>query len=290
VIDPVTPDDLLEWQVTTVDGRPAAYGVAGRGPTVVFVHGWAVTNRTYKAALKRIVRRGCRVFAPALPGFGGTAPLPAPPDDIALYAAWLVAFLDAVGCTEPVVLVGHSFGGGVAIAAAHACPDRVRALVLLNSIGGSAWRTDDGLRTVRQRPLWDWGIHFSRDVLPLRQVRRVLPVILRDVLENVARNPFSVWHAANVARDADLTAELEVLRERRLPVVVLWGEQDRIVSRASVDSIIDALGEPTTVRVAGSHSWLLADPDEFGEVMTNVLDLAGGPLDETDETDGLSRD
>jgi hypothetical protein len=62
--------------------------------------------------------------------------------------------------------------------------------------------------------------------------------------------------------------------------VVLWGDGDRIVTPASIDSLVAALGTPEVIRVEGSHSWLLSDPVSFGEVMTNVLaiaDIAGGP-------------
>jgi pimeloyl-ACP methyl ester carboxylesterase len=268
------PEHLLAWRTATVGGRRAAYGVAGTGTTVLFIHGWAITNRTYKAALKRLVQRGFRVIAPALPGFGGSEPLPDEQSDLAGYAAWVSSFLRAAADDEPVVVIGHSFGGAVAIRLAHDFPDQVRALVLLNSIGGSAWRHNGSIvETMRQRPLWDWGLHFPRDVLPVRQVRRVLPVILRDLFTNAVRNPRAIVRTANLARFADLTAELEELKARRLPVVVMWGEQDRIVTRASIESLVAALGAADVVAVPGNHSWLLADPDSFGEVLTNVLSV-----------------
>ncbi len=267
-------EELLEWRVTAVGGRTVSYGVGGSGPPLVFLHGWAVSNRTYKAALKRLVRTH-RVVAPALPGFDGTEPLASSAADVAAFAAWLDAFLTAQGLGEPAILVGHSFGGAVAIQAAHDFPDRVRALVLLNSIGGSEWRRDESIvRAMRERPLWDWGIHFTRDLRPDWQIRRVLPVILRDAVMNALRHPREVWRVAHLARTADLTAELQVLRDRRLPVVVVWGEQDTVVTGASIEALVDALGEPHVVTVGGRHSWLLADPDEFGEVMTNVLAIA----------------
>ena len=68
--------DHLVWKRTRVEGRSALYGVAGEGPPVVFVHGWALGSHSYKRALKRLVGLGLKVFAPALPGFGGTADLP----------------------------------------------------------------------------------------------------------------------------------------------------------------------------------------------------------------------
>lgn len=268
------PVDHLVWKSTKVDGRAALYGVAGAGLPVVFCHGWALGQHAYKRALKRLVRLDCRVYAPALPGFGGSAELAEGHSDLEGYAAWLEGFLSAVGIDEPVFLVGHSFGGAVSIKFAHDYEHRVRTLVLVNSVGGSAWSSSGGaMRSMAQRPLWDWGIHFPRDLLPIPHVNRVLPVILEDALPNLLRNPRALWRAAQLARGADLADELEELRRRRLPVVVLWGEQDRIIPRASFDALCTAIGSPGEV-VSGNHSWLLADPDSFGEVMTNIVGVA----------------
>ena len=267
------PDHLV-WEATTVGDRPALYGVAGAGLPVLFLHGWALGHHSYKRALKRLVQLGTRVYAPALPGFGGTADLPDDAFSLAGYAAWVDRFCAEVGLDEPALVVGHSFGGGVAIKLAHDFPARVRSLVLVNSIGGSAWsRSGSTIRSMAERPLWDWGIHFPSDVLPIPQVTKVLPVILEDAVRNVVRNPRGLWRVANLARRADLTEELEGLKRRQLPVAVVWGEKDRIIPRESCAALCAALGAEGEV-VAGNHSWLLADPDSFGEVMTNAVEVA----------------
>jgi pimeloyl-ACP methyl ester carboxylesterase len=271
---PPQPPDHLVWKRTTVDGRPALYGVAGAGTPVLFIHGWALGQHSYKRALKRLVHLGCRVYAPALPGFGGTPDLPSSQFSFAGYGDWIASFLEAVGVAEPVFVIGHSFGGGVSIKFAHSRPDLVRFLVLVNSVGGSAWQEGkSGIKSMAERPLWDWGLHFPRDILPVSQVTRVLPVILEDALPNLMRNPRALLKVANLARTADLTPELEDLKDRKMPVLVLWGAADRIIPRASFDALCRSIGSPGEV-VEGSHSWLLADPDSFGEVMTNVLDVA----------------
>lgn len=265
----------LSWKEVEVLGRRAAYGEAGTGPPVVFLHGWGVDHRVYKRALARLVAGGVHVVAPALPGFGGTASLPEQSHTLVSFGTWLAAFLDVVGVSEAAQVMGHSFGGGVAIVFAHDHPERVRGLVLINSIGASTWtHRGDMLRTMAQRPLWDWGLHLGADVWPLRQARRVLPVILAEALPNLAREPSAFWHVAGIARRADLTLELEELKRRRIPVVVLWGNKDRLVTREAFEQMCDLLGQPQSVTIEGSHGWLIADPDVFGEVMTNVVDVA----------------
>src|ERR1700730_16728906 len=98
-------DDHLVWERTTVQGRVARYGAAGDGLPVVFLHGWALGQHSYKRALKRLVHLGCRVYAPALPGFGGAPGLPGASFSFSGYAAWVAALLDTIEVTEPVFLI-----------------------------------------------------------------------------------------------------------------------------------------------------------------------------------------
>ena len=178
------------------------------------------------------------------------------------YAKWVADLLDVLEIEEPAVVVGHSFGGGVAIKLAHDMPSRVRSLVLVNSIGGSAWRNGRTLRSIAERPLWDWGLHFPSDVWPMRQATRVLPVMVEDFVPNLVRNPRAIVRVANLARRADLRVELEALRDRGLPITIIWGTRDGIIPRESFEALCVASGVEGTV-VEGSHSWLLADPQQL---------------------------
>lgn len=269
------PAHWLFWKEQVVDGRPAMYGEGGEGPTVVFLHGWGLTHRVYKRALSRLVAAGLHVVAPAMPGFGGTPPMPADDSTLAGYGNWVLAFLRAVGIDRPVLLAGHSFGGGVAIQTAYDHPATVHGLVLVNSIGGSAWtRSGTAVRSMASRPLWDWGLHVPADLWPLRQMRRVVPVLVGEAGLNLLREPRTFWRTAGIARRSDLTGPLEELKRRRLPVVVLWSNRDQIVTRASFEAMCEALGGVDAITVEASHAWLISDPDAFGEVMTNVVNIA----------------
>ena len=260
-----------------MQGRPARYGEAGSGTPFVFLHGWGLSDRTYKRALGRLARMGVRVLAPSLPGFGGTAPLP--PDDFSLagYATWVADFNAAVGVDGPWYLGGHSFGGGVAIVTAHDHGSQLRLLVLVNSIGGSVWKTPrrpgSDPRHLADRPLWDWGLHFPYDVAGAKTFRTVVPVIVKDMARNFVRDPLGFVRVGRLASEANLLPELERLRQRKLPVVVLWGDEDKVLPTASMEAMAAALGGTPEV-VSGSHGWLLEDPERFGEVMTNVVGVA----------------
>jgi pimeloyl-ACP methyl ester carboxylesterase len=258
---------------TWVGDRPAGYSVAGDGLPVLMLHGWGLAQHTYRDVVRSIAQQGCRVYAPALPGFGGTDDLPDEDFSFAGYARWVAAFLEAVEVSEQVVVIGHSFGGGVAVRFAHESPQRTRSLVLVNSIGGSSWRQGKTLRSIAERPLWDWGLHFPADVWPIRQATRVLPVVLEDLVPNLLRHPRAFFKVANLARRADMRPQLEALRDRGMPITIIWGRRDGVIPRESFEAMCVASGVEGTV-VEGSHSWLLADPDDFAEVITNDLRVA----------------
>jgi pimeloyl-ACP methyl ester carboxylesterase len=269
----VPPSTVVVDMRTWVQGRPAAYCVAGAGLPVLLLHGWGLGQHTYRGVIEELASMGCLVIAPAMPGFGGTRDLPSERFSIAGYAAWVDEFLEVVHLDEPAVVVGHSFGGGVAIRLAHDFPKRVRSLLLVNSIGGSSWRKGRSLRSMAERPLWDWGLHFPSDVWPLRQATRVVPVMAEDFLPNLVRNPRAIVRVANLARRADLRPQLEALRDSGLPITILWGTRDGIIPRESFEALCVASGVHGQ-EIDGSHSWILADPQRFGEVITNDVLMA----------------
>lgn len=265
----------LRWRFTHVRGRTTRYAAGGSGDPVVFLHGWGLSHRSYRAALTRLAA-GASVHAPALPGFGGTPPLP--PEELSLegYARWVADFVAAVGLEVPVTLIGHSFGGGVALQTAYDHPELVARLVLVNSIGGSEWRAGpDG----RDRPVWDWGVHVSTRSLSPRVLTRVLPVVAEDVARNALRHPRALWHVGRLAREANLEAQLATLRRRRLPVFVLWGREDRVIPLASAQAFVGGAPGVELHTVSGDHNWLISDPDLFAEVMTNVVGGGAGDDD-----------
>ena len=263
-------DDALEWYRVDVDGRLVVYGAGGSGPPVLFLHGWALGSRAYKRALRRLTARGVRVYAPAMPGFGGSAAMPVPTMSIAAYGAWAGRFLEAIGVHEPVLVIGHSFGGGVGTALAHQHADKVRYLVLLNAVGGATW---DGRRgaSLADRPLWDWARSFAGDLVGPEGIE-TLGAISQDLLTNLLINPLTLVRAGWLAKDADLTGELLDLRRRQVPVLALTSDGDGVIPAAAFDTLCESVGAEGRV-VRGGHVWMLADPDHFSEVLQNVVDV-----------------
>jgi pimeloyl-ACP methyl ester carboxylesterase/predicted amino acid-binding ACT domain protein len=260
----------LEWRMTEVDGRRASFAVGGRGLPVVFLHGWGLGHRAYQSVLGELVARGCRVYAPAMPGFSGTADLPVEQRTIDGYAAWVQRFLDTVGVDEPALVIGHSFGGGVAICLGHDAPAYVRHLVLINSVGSPAGSGGPAL-VARGRPPWEIGLQLVKEYWS-RETYRVMQAMSEDLFRNMIANPWALIEVGALARGADLRAELTELRRRETPILVLWSDGDGVLPRVSFDALCAAIGTDGRV-VTGGHSWLLANPRAFSEVLDNVVQV-----------------
>jgi lipase len=112
-------------------GRILNYGAEGAGTPVVALHGSASTGAQWRSLAGYLAPRH-RVLTPDLAGYGRSGK-PAAPVTMATEAAFLRPLLAEAGA--PVHLVGHSFGGAVALAVAVTMPERVRSLTLIEPAG-----------------------------------------------------------------------------------------------------------------------------------------------------------
>ncbi|MFN7132876.1 MAG: alpha/beta fold hydrolase [Myxococcales bacterium] len=102
-------------------------------PTVVLIHGFTDHAGSWNEAAASLASE-LRVVVPELAGHGGSAPSEAPLtyDDV---FAGLTRALEAHGGAAPMVLVGNSLGGWLALRYAREHPDRVARVVAVNSAG-----------------------------------------------------------------------------------------------------------------------------------------------------------
>ena len=121
----------------------------------------------------------------------GLSPVLAPPHGVAAAAADVVALERTLG-VEASAILGHSFGGKVAILAAEARPTALEALVLLDSNPGQR-RSD--------------AVGASRVVEALSEIGPTFPsreAFLQAVEARGFSRPLGEWLAMNVRRDGDL--------------------------------------------------------------------------------------
>lgn len=102
-------------------GRVLAEKVGSTPPRVVALHGWGRDGTDFQTIVS-----GLDAVSIHLPGFG---PAPAP-DDVWGTEQYAELVADAIAAYAPVVILGHSFGGRIAVRLAARRPELVRGLVL----------------------------------------------------------------------------------------------------------------------------------------------------------------
>jgi pimeloyl-ACP methyl ester carboxylesterase len=123
----------------SADGVPISFQVHGTGePTLVLVHGWALDHRLWDGQVPRLSRRH-RVVTLDLAGHGGSGRERAR-WTMAAFGRDVETVVEAVGAKE-VVLVGHSMGGPVVLEAARRMPERVKGIVLVDTLLDAEQRT-----------------------------------------------------------------------------------------------------------------------------------------------------
>ncbi len=115
-----------------INGARVAYAETGSGETVLLLHSTASSSAQWRS-LTETLRAGCHVLAPDLYGYGETDQWPGhSPFALADEAALADAVLPPGH--GPIHLVGHSYGGAVALRFAVEQPERLRSLTLIEPV------------------------------------------------------------------------------------------------------------------------------------------------------------
>jgi pimeloyl-ACP methyl ester carboxylesterase len=270
----------FEERVEKIKGVRVRYFVAGSGSPVVLVHGLGGASSNW-VELAPLLVDSHRVVAPDLPGHGGSSPLAAAPNlnPFADRVAGVLASEHIAAAT----VVGHSFGGSVALRLAMRHPRLVGALVLAGAAGISSSRRA--------------AVYGLRLTALLKPGRRIAPYRRR-----IARSPFlrtlvlGGWGAADAAALSPRAAEgflagpgkhsdtLSAVRALLLedprtelhgvacPCLVLWGARDTQVGVADAFEYARRLGAQLRVIADCGHLLIGERPEACLDAIESVAE------------------
>ncbi|MGD0794020.1 MAG: alpha/beta fold hydrolase [Dehalococcoidales bacterium] len=121
----------IESKSIKVDGRDVRYYAAGQGEPLVVIHGGGGDARTWWKNIAELAVK-YTVYAPDLPGYGGSQPLSGN-YYIPELAEFIGKFAASLGL-DKFNLMGHSLGGGIALDYTLKSPNKVKKLVLVSSL------------------------------------------------------------------------------------------------------------------------------------------------------------
>lgn len=236
--------DVMAVQVTRSETGfgPGRVLIAGPrdGLPVVLVHGYAASADQWRRLIPYLAET-YPVYAPDLLGFGD-APAPPPPYTPARWAEQLEHLLAALPLPRA-VLVGHSLGGLIVLAAAQRFPERVAGVVLIDSLGRPAPHVERVLGGPAGILVWLLRAPGIGEVIfwGLRGQRTLARALALGAYEDPARAPadtLATWldliHRPGAHRAyLSVVRQIETLRadcqpgEIAQPALIIWGAADR---------------------------------------------------------------
>ena len=247
------------------------------GDHLVLVHGVGARADRWRHNIDPLAAAGWHVHALDLPGHGLAQKGVGPDYSVPGYARFLDAFLDEIGA-ETAVLVGTSLGGHTAATLACQRPERVRALVLVGSVGLIPWGAER--RAGSRERLRD----ASRE-----GIDRKLRVVVHDeamVTDEWLAEEFLINNSPGAAEsfraisdyvadriDDDLIGPRLAALEDGPPIQLIWGRQEKAVPLETGLAAHELLaGSELAVIDAASHAPYYEQPAEFNRILLDFLD------------------
>jgi pimeloyl-ACP methyl ester carboxylesterase len=244
------------------DGTKIHYEVHGSGPPLILTHGYSSTSAMWQGQIEALAKRH-RLIVWDMRGHGQSDY----PDDPSAYSEALTvgdiaALLDEVGAAKAIV-GGLSLGGYMSLAFYRAHPERVSALLIIDT--GPGFKKDDA------REAWNKRAHDTADRFEHHGL---------DVLKSASRERSSVSHrdASGLARAARgmLTQRdarvIELLPEIKVPSLVVVGADDTPFLAASDYMAAKIPGAKKAVIPAAGHAVNIDQPQAFIDAVVPFLE------------------
>lgn len=270
----------------THEGLTIAYRDVGAGPPIVMLHNGGTSSTIWRHQVDALSDRH-RIVVVDLPGFGAS-PRPSRPASLAEIVDAIEALIRAEDLA-PTLLVGNCMGTNIAASLARRRPDLVRGILAINPLTEASF---DGGRIgflhrmdrVAATPTRALRNASRRIRTPRAAATATLRFQLGDkgVARRIHHDPELV---ACQVRPDQLPALVDVLEDMAAygqldrdplpgdtPVWVVWGEQNRVLSRRRGEHLGTTLGAERVEVVDGcGHLPMLEDPDAITELVEKLL-------------------
>lgn len=255
------------------------YETAGSGSPFAMIHAGVADNRlwnnefAYFANSHRVLRHDMR-------GYGKSEPV----DGEFNHMADLVAVLDALEFHEPLIMMGCSMGGGLAMDFALTHPSRVKALIMVCSAPSGleldvptpakfaeaekAFEAGDlDLVCELETQIWFDGMDRTPEQVN-QEMRKLLFEMNRKAL---------AYEATNLGKRLPNTETLafDYLADLKIPVLVIVGAQDNPFIQGAADYMAENIASAKKVKMEdAAHLPNMDHPEEFQRIVTDFLSNA----------------
>src|SRR3954464_7326389 len=262
----------IREEALDLHGHCVSYRRAGEGPPILLIHGVAGSSQQWEPAMK-LLSRDFTVLAPDMLGHGRSAK---PRGDYSLgaYAAGIRDLLAVLGFEKGSV-VGHSFGGGIAMQFSYLFPEYVERMALISSGGlgrevhpmlraavlpGSEWvlpllarewsvKAGDAVRSVASKI----GIEAGPDIAEFARG-------YASLTEEGASEAFIHTMRSVIDPDGQRVSALDRLYlADQMPTMFVWGTDDPIIPVEHGRNAHRVVPNSRYLEIEGSGHWPMLD-------------------------------
>ena len=179
------------------------------GRQVLILHGWGSSSGKWQRAGELLAENGLKVIIPDLPGFGESEK-PKTAWDLDDYCDFVREFVDFLNL-DKFYLLGHSFGGALAVKCSLKFPEKIDKLFLVSAA------------CIRRK---SFKVKFLKIISKIFKIR---PFFLRKLFYRKS----DYLSVEGVMKETYLKIIAEdfsgVLSQVQVPTVIIWGERDDVV-------------------------------------------------------------
>ena len=261
------------WAYAYSDDAP------GDAPVVVMLHGFTGSKENWYPLAQRLEGH-YRLLIPDLPGWGQSERKAGSDYGFSAQAERVAAFIGKVSPDRPVVLLGHSMGGGIAALVAARHPRMVARVGLLDAAGVRFKDNRFGLDVLAGRNPFGVGDaqalqRYVDTVFHTADAKPWIPWPVSKIVIARRRHDAAFEQSVldRIGRSEERFAPGEAAHDVRQPALLLWCRQDAVIDASAMDVYGAAMPQARKVLLDGcGHMSLMEQPDNVADAVVGLIE------------------
>ncbi|MBM3257746.1 MAG: alpha/beta hydrolase [Candidatus Nealsonbacteria bacterium] len=248
-----------------INGLETNYKIAGSGPAILLLHGWGGSSSSWVKIQEILGKKGYQVIVPDFPGFGKSAD-PFDPWGVKEYVEFVFQFVKELKLNS-FFLLGHSFGGRIAIKFSALYPEKVLRLVLVDSAGVEREKN----LSLKQKIMLTWSRRLGYFIVTMPVLKKLYPLFRRIAYILVGTRDYYLIKSPVMKEtfkkiiEEDLTDYLPMIKVKTL---IIWGEKDRLTPISIAHLLKEKItGSELEVMPGIGHNPHLQSPKQLSEII-----------------------
>ncbi len=255
----------MNKKTVLINGLETYYEIAGSGPAILILHGWGGSSDSWSKVKTTLSEKGYMVICPDFPGFGKSQ-VPKTTWGISEYVEWTQNFIKFLNLNK-ISVIGHSFGGRVAISLTSHYPEGIESLILCSAAGikhNPSFKTKIIFRLAKI-----WNAIFSLKLLTgmKNKARDFFYVFLRH--KDYAKANLAMKEIMKKVLAEDLSP---LLSKINVETLIVWGDKDKIVLPKDALIFKEKIEKSKLEFLKDvGHSPHLEEPEKLAEIILKFL-------------------